>query len=212
MVEVRTTKGTLEEVVAQHELPGDVPQAQRVTRLRVIAKRQRTGVGPGDKQVVLAAIDLHLVLIEHMPQVAGDQAQRQVFAVRPLQCVGRVGQVFLILGGVGVKHAVNRLRPQLSDAAPYLRQRLQQAAVAVALLIVGGLESGQWALHTGEVGKQIVETAVFAVDDHHILHVIVQGLVQLSWRQFAGDYRPRRFSGPTAGAQGRPGAQYGNPS
>ena len=75
MVKERAAKRALEEVIAQHKLLGHVPQAQGITALGVMAHHQSTGIAPGDKTIILAAVDLHLVLVEHMPQVASHQAQ-----------------------------------------------------------------------------------------------------------------------------------------
>jgi hypothetical protein len=55
----------------------------------MVSRRSR----PRRRTIVLAAVDLHLVLVEHVPQVAGDQAQRQVFALRALEREGRIGQI-----------------------------------------------------------------------------------------------------------------------
>ena len=179
MIEERATEGALEEVVAQHEFLSDIPQAQGIAALRVVAHGQAAGVGPGDKTVVLAAIDLHLVLIEHVPQVAGDQAQGQVFGVRALEGERCVGQVLLKLRGAGVSHAIDGLRADLQHTTPDGRQGLQQRAVAVTLLIVAGLERCQRFFDTGEITEQVVEAAVFGVDHHHGFHLVAQGLVQL---------------------------------
>ncbi|KAG0737111.1 hypothetical protein G6F50_016820 [Rhizopus delemar] len=77
MVQERTAECALEEVVAQHEFLGKLPQAQVVGGIAVVAHDQRAGVGPRDEAVVLAAVDLHLVLIEHVPQVTRDDALGQ---------------------------------------------------------------------------------------------------------------------------------------
>ena len=42
-----------------------------------MAHHQAAGIALGDELVVLAAVDLHLVLIEQVPQIAGDDAERQ---------------------------------------------------------------------------------------------------------------------------------------
>ena len=45
-----------------------------------MAHHQRARIGPSDESVVLAAVDLHLVLIEAVPEIAGDDADRGVEA------------------------------------------------------------------------------------------------------------------------------------
>jgi hypothetical protein len=208
VVEERATEGALEEVVAQHELLRDVPQAQGITALGVVAHGQATGVGPSDETVVLAAVDLHLVLIEHMPQIAGDQAKWQIFSVRAFEGERCVGQVFLKLRGAGVGHAIEGLRADLQHATPDGRQGLQQRAVAVTLLIVGGLERCQRFFDTGEIAEQVIETAVLGVDHHHGFHLIAQGLVQLGGRQRAFDRFARLISGAAASGQRGTDTQY----
>ena len=199
VVEERAAKRALEEVVAEHKLLGHVPQAQGITALGVMAHHQATRVGPGDKIVVFTAVDLHLVLIEHVPQVAGDQAQGQVFGVRALEGEGRVGQVFLELHFAGVGHPVDRLRPDLQHATPGRWQGGQRAAVAVALLGIGGGQRRQRLLHTREICKQVIEAAVLGIDHHHGFHLIVQCLVQLLRRERTFHRFARRFAGVAAG-------------
>jgi len=118
VVKERTAESALEEVVTQHEFPGHVPQAQRVLRLAVVTHRQATRVTPGDELVIFAIVDLHLVLIEHVPQVAGYQVQRQVFLIGPFEGKGGVGQIMLVLLARGIGHPIDRLRPDLHDPAP----------------------------------------------------------------------------------------------
>ncbi len=122
MVEERAAECTLKEVVAQHEFRGNVPQAQRVLSLCVVAHGQPASVGPGDESIIATVVDLHLILIENVPQVASDQTQRQIFAVWPLEREGSVGQVFLKLLACRVGHAVNGLRPDLQHTTPGGRQ------------------------------------------------------------------------------------------
>jgi hypothetical protein len=134
---------------------------------------QAAGIGPGDEIVVLAAVDLHLVLVEHVPQIPGDQAQGQVFGVRALEGERGVGQVFLELHFAGVGHPVDALRADLQHTTPHRGQAGQYAGVAVALLIVGGRQRRQRFLQPGEIGKQVVEAAVFGVDHHDGFHLVV---------------------------------------
>jgi hypothetical protein len=67
VIEEGAAECTLKEVVAKHEFAGEIPQAQFVMGIGVVAHGEGAGIGPGDEHVVLAAVDLHLVLIEHMP-------------------------------------------------------------------------------------------------------------------------------------------------
>jgi hypothetical protein len=63
------------------------------TRLAVMAHHQRAVVAPGDEAVVLAAVDLHLVVIEVVHQVARDERFRQRLAGGIRQLERRVRQV-----------------------------------------------------------------------------------------------------------------------
>src|SRR5471032_293915 len=175
-----------------------------------MAHRQATGVGPGDKAVVLAAVDLHLVLIEHVPQVAGHQTQRQVFALRAFEGVRRIRQVFLKLRTGGVNHAIEGLRANLVNAPPNRRQGRQRAAVAILLRAFLRLERRQRFFDAREVGKQVIEAAVFAVAHHDVFDVFLQGFIQFGRRQRSFN----RFSGVvplvTASTQRGTDTQYGN--
>jgi hypothetical protein len=142
-----------------------------------VAHDQAAGIGPGHETVVLAAVDLHLVLVEHVPQVARDQAQGQGFALRALEGVGGVGQVGLVLLAAGIVDAFHALVLD-HHAVPGRRQFLEQAAVAVALLVIRWLERGERLFQAGEIGEEIVEAAVLGVDHHDGLDVLAQGAVQ----------------------------------
>ncbi len=142
MIEKRPTKRTLEEVVAQHELPRQAPQVQGITALGVIAHGQATRVGPGTEHVVLAAVDLHLVLVEHVPQIAGHQAQRQLFTVRAFERIRAIGQPLLILGAHRISHPFDRLRAQLQYPAPSRGQDIERGTVAITLLEVFWVDGG----------------------------------------------------------------------
>jgi len=86
----------------------------------VIAHDHGAGIAPSDEAVVFAAVDLHLVLVEGVDQVAGDHTLGQGIAVRGLQRERRVGQagdgVFTNLVGLVIDDLF-----VLDQAAPHLR-------------------------------------------------------------------------------------------
>src|SRR5262245_55017737 len=92
VVEEGTAERTHEEVVAKRELLGKAPYPQVNRRLRVMAHRQGATVAPGDEAVVPAAVDLQLVVVEGMHEIARDHAMRQRRAVARMQGPGRVRQ------------------------------------------------------------------------------------------------------------------------
>ena len=118
-----------------------------------MAHREGAGVGHGDEHVVLAAVDLHLVLVKAVRQVARLGRQRQVDrrrvelerAVRHRQRILRVGQFRLL---------------------PHRRQGRHHGAVEFALDHVFRLGIGN-PVSAREFAVQVIETAVLAVQYHH---------------------------------------------
>ena len=170
MVHVRAAEGRHEEVVAQRVLLGDLPQVQVFRRFAVVAHHQAAAVGPRGKAVVLAAVDLHLVVIEAVHQVARDDAFGQGLAGRVAQFVGSVRQAGNLVFLDQVIDAADILLVR-HQAAPDLRQGGQRLAVAVQLPRLFRRDGGQGRAGAGEVGKQVVEAAVFQIDHHHVLDV-----------------------------------------
>ncbi|MNS84913.1 hypothetical protein D3C72_1187580 [compost metagenome] len=133
VVHVGAAEGRHEEVVAQRVLLGDLPQVQVFRRFAVVAHHQAAAVGPCGKAVVLAAVDLHLVVIEAVHEVARDhrlrQVQRAIGIVDLERLVGQVGRLRLRDDGAlaGRRHA-----------APGGWQHGQGAAVDVFLWHIGG--------------------------------------------------------------------------
>src|SRR5207245_1449463 len=70
----------------------DLEQAEVLRRLAVAAHDQAAAVAPGHEAVVLAAVDLHLVVVERVDQVTRDERFRQRLGIKVKQLVGRVGQ------------------------------------------------------------------------------------------------------------------------
>src|SRR5947209_5735073 len=116
---------------------------------------KRAGVAPRDKAVVLAAVDLHLVVIEAVHEIARRHRVIYVEAalrvVDPERRVGKIGRIFLrnvLLGVCG------------GETAPDRRQYAQFLAVTVGLL-------GSILGHTVGLRKEaeeIIEAAVLGID------------------------------------------------
>src|SRR6516165_8726952 len=106
-----------------------------------------------DEFVVTPAIDLHLVLVEAMPEVARDGAVGELEAVRVISTEGAIGQML----GLGLGH---RRRHALGGQAfPNRRQFAERLAVAIAL----GPRPGGRLRHTvraWETAIEIVEAPV----------------------------------------------------
>jgi hypothetical protein len=79
-----------EKIVAEREASGELGEAQIPASAGIVAHHQCTAVAPGDEAVVAAAIDLHLVVIEEMHQVARDEPARERFAGRRAQRKWRI--------------------------------------------------------------------------------------------------------------------------
>ena len=173
VVEERTAEGAHEEVVAQRELLGQAPQAQVHRAVAVVAHDQRAGVAPGDEAVVAPAVDLHLVLVERVDQVARHHALRQRFAVRRVQGKRRVRQageiLFLDVVTAMVDHLCMRYQ-----TVPDRRQGLERFAVTVQLHGALRRQCFQRFGQAGKAGKQVVEAAVLRVQHHHVVDVFAQ--------------------------------------
>ena len=119
MVEVGASKSSHEKLVGKSEF---LSQLVQIGALRIVmAHDQRTDVGPGDKHIVFAVVDLHPVLIEAVHGTDGQHASRTVVRLfvdgeRRIRHRGRVG-------GIGCPGA----------ALPDRRKMRQDRAVAVPL-------------------------------------------------------------------------------
>jgi len=115
------------------------------------------GIGPGGELVVLAAVELHLLLVEAVPQVAMDDACRLVEALRIVDREWMVRQMRRHLLG-DRRHDAFRRQP-----APDRRQFLHQRTVAVALLCLGARHVLQ-PVRAGKGAVEIVEAPVLGID------------------------------------------------
>jgi hypothetical protein len=125
VVKKRTAKRSHEEVVGQDILSCDVPQRQ--LRSGVVAHDEAAGITIGGKIVVLAAPDLHLVLVEAVPQIAGRDAEGQIEAFGIVDRKGRIGQ----MRRLRLRHVRNGALG--GQPIPDRRQLAKHRAVAIAL-------------------------------------------------------------------------------
>jgi len=200
VVQVGTAEGRHEEVVAQRVLAGDLPQAQVLARLAVVAHHQPTAVAIRHEGIVLAAVDLHLVVIEGVHQVARDQAFRQRLAGSIKQLERRIRQMLDVVFLDQVILAADVLARR-HHAAPDLRQFAQDRPVAVALRRGRRRHRGQRLGQAREVGEQVVEAAVFQVDHDHVLDVRLELGVQRARRRLACLGRRGCLGGRQLGAE-----------
>ena len=135
MVEKRTAEPAHEKVVGQCVLLGNVPQRQ--PGAGVVTHDQRTRIGVGNESVVAAAADLHLVLVEAMPQIAGGDTEWQIEAFRIVDRKRRIGQMPALGLGYG-RDDTFRGQP-----APHRREFLQHGSVAIALRVSLRRDPGQ---------------------------------------------------------------------
>ena len=124
-----------------------------------MAHYERARIGVGNEAIVLAAIDLHLILIEAVPQIMGRDAERRIETLRAVDCKRRVRQVLGL-----------RLRHRRNDAfcrqpIPYRRQFLQNRAVAVELRVARRRYVRE-AVGARKRAVEVVEGPVLGVDHH----------------------------------------------
>jgi len=188
-----------EEIVAQGKIPGDLPQAQIDAVVAVVAHDQGAAVAPGNEAVVLAPVDLHLVLVEGVHQVARHHALRQGIAVKGLQGEGRVGQS-LDIGLADLEGLVIDDLLVLDQPAPDPGQGAEHLAVAIALDEAFRRYGVERRLQAGKAGEEIVERPVLGEDHHDRLNMVAQGLVGsrsvhgqrlCAWRGGVGTSRQR---------------------
>ena len=104
MIEERAAERAHEEIVGERVAPRDLPERQLGGIVIVISHDQGARIRIGGELVVLAAVDLHLVLIEQMPRALGDDIERPV--LKPLRASianGRLGRCSVcasVTGGV----------------------------------------------------------------------------------------------------------------
>ena len=175
MVQERTAESAHEEVVGQRVLLREIPQLHLAAVEVTHAQAARVGVGR--ELVVLAAVDLHLVVIEAVHQVARDgrladdgagveEAGRVVDAEH---LVGHAGRLRLRDGG-GLASG--------SHATPHRGQHGQGRTVEVFLRRDRARSRGRCRVHAGHAvsagvqAVEIVEAAVLGVDHDHVVDLV----------------------------------------
>ena len=171
MVQERTAKSAHEEVVGQRVLLRQVPQLHLAAV--EVAHAQATCVGVGRELVVLAAVDLHLVVIEAVHQVARDGRLADDGTGVEEAC-RVVDAEHLVRHADGLRLRDGRGLASGSDAAPYRRQCREGRAVEV-FLGLGGARCGvhaRDAVGAGVQAVQVVEAAVLCVDHDHVVDLV----------------------------------------
>jgi hypothetical protein len=125
-------------------------------------------VRKGDKLVVLAPVDLHLVLVEKMPGTLGDDIERRIEAFGVVDRERRVGEM------LGLCLRYGRRDPLGGEPAPDRRQFLHDGAIAIALRGHAGGHTPE-AVGAGEKAVEIVEASILRVDHHHCLDLFESG-------------------------------------
>src|SRR3546814_21121608 len=72
VVEIRAAERAHEEIVAQGEVARDLPQPEVGSIVAIMPHHQRAAVSPGDEAVVAPAVDLQLIVVESVDQIAGE--------------------------------------------------------------------------------------------------------------------------------------------
>ena len=174
MIEEGAAESALEEIVGQRVLPRQPPQPG--ARTVAMAEGESPGVGPGHELVVPATVDLLLVGVEAMDEVAGLLVGRHEAA----DIEGLVGQVFgkaRVAGGrrqPGVEHR----RQCLIRLARLVELNRRRAGVGEA----GG---------AGKAAEQGVETPVFQIDHQNVVDP-AQGRSLPGLSRAAGQSRSRQ--------------------
>ncbi len=153
-----TDEDAHEEIVGQHKLFGHAPHAH--LRPIVVAHGERARIGKRREAIVLAAIDLHLVLIEAMYEVSRDNVQRLMEPVRIIDGKWRIRQMRRVRLGDGRNHACR------GEAVPYRRQFLERRTVAIQL---GGAACLLQSVGARKGTIQNIEAAVFGENHHDVV-------------------------------------------
>ena len=126
---------------------------------------ERAGIAIGGEPVVSAAVNLHLVLVEAVPQIASGHAEREIEPLRVIDRKGRIGQVL----GLGLGHG--RLGALSRQPAPNRRQLLERRSIAIALCVLLRRDPGE-AVSARKRAVEIVEAAVLGVDHDDVLNAL----------------------------------------
>ncbi len=152
MIDVRIAERPHEKVIGDRVLQRPLPHRQ--ARAVVVAHRERAGVRDLDEAIVASAVDLLLLRVELVDEIARRHVERHVDR-RPVDAERPVRQVF-------------RERRIRVLALPHRRQMRKRLAVVVDLRGLRGRRVGD-AVGPREQPVQVVEAAVFRIDDDDVL-------------------------------------------
>jgi hypothetical protein len=158
MVQIRAAERAGKEIIGKRVFLRPLPQGE--LRAIVVAHGEAAGVGRGNVAIEPAVVDLFLVLIELVHQVARSHRERQIDR-RTIDTERLVRQVF-------GKCRVGIL------SLPHRRQMVQYLAVVVDLrvLLLRGVGDP---VRTRKQSVKIVEAAVFGVDHDDVLDLFEVG-------------------------------------
>ena len=176
VIQKRAAEGRMKKMVAERVLLRQLSLGQ-IGRV-VVAHRQAGGIGPGDEAVHLPAVDLQLLVIEAVDQIAGSILGPNEFR-----------QIERAVGQIGGK---SRSAVSFGDFLVSV-DRLRQSFVRHALLIDlprRGAGVGK-AVGAGEFSVQAVEAPVLLIDDDDMVDALAEEFELLRgigvWRRVIGD-------------------------
>src|SRR5262249_8843060 len=123
VVEERASERPLEEIVGKDIFLCNVPKGQR--RSIIVPHHQRTAVGIGYKAIILAAIQLHLILIEKVPRTFCRHAEGGI------EPIGIVDGKRLVRKMLSLRLGDRRRNTFSRKSAPNRRQFSQHRPIAV---------------------------------------------------------------------------------
>lgn len=178
MIEPGPAERGHKEIVAQHVILGDVPELQRFSGIAVMPHDQAAGIAPCGELVIAARVDLHLVLIKTMHEIARNHAVGQRLSLSVDEMKRSVRHAINLFLRNHVAPAVHFLRLR-HEAAPDFRQdRHGRTAVAVKLHVARRRHGLQRILHAGIVTPKIAEAAILRVDHHDMTDTCLQRSVE----------------------------------
>ena len=130
-----------------------------------MAHDECAGIGPGGEAIVLAAIDLHLVLVEAVPQVAGHDVQRLMKSTGCVDAERLVGKMR------GLRFRDGRRHTGGGQSVPDGWQFLHHGAVAVTLWDRVLLP----AVSSRERSVKDIEAAILGKNHHDVLDGVDTG-------------------------------------
>ena len=192
-------------MVGEHVLSRE--RVQRRAARVVVTHGQAAGVGPGGILVVLAAVDLHLMLIEPMIQIPCHGHRRQ--ADSGLRRERGFDRKRGVRQSRTHRLSDDRLVARCGDPTPGLRQARQRGPIAISLRNVSrqrlprSVDDLAESARTREIAIEIVERAILGVDHDDRRDLRAQGARDRVRRRNLGSVRARGAGHTRADAEQR---------